>query len=682
VERSPDGGANAGSDSDAPPRDRGLRALFSNVLQAGLVAGEVHPATLIRVRTVNAAMITMVAIAVPFMVRYGALGVPHMVAALAICVVGALGNMWLLRRTHRPTAAGYVASGLLLALLVASNVTSGGFYEPNFAWLYVVPLVALIVADLRAAWMLTGIVLVTAVVFWFLPRWGVHLVSVIPVEEQEGQALANRLSAILAVGVLTWLFVRQQHRTESALRVAREELEEESVRVAQLSNFDGLTGLPNRQRFHDDLNEALASALDQGRTVSLLFFDLDRFKDVNDTLGHNAGDELLQMVGERLVQALRPEDAMTHELPRELRRAVSRLGGDEFTVMLRGVKGSDDVGLVADRLLTNLREPFLIGDQEIFVTASVGIAMAPDDGERVEQLLMYADAAMYAAKSGGGDTYRFFSKHMSADHEKRLVIGSRLRRALESPDGFRLVYQPIVCGRTSRVLGLEALIRWRGDDGIVVAPSDFVPIAEATGIAPRLDSWVLARALRDLKVLQERGHDRLKMAVNISAKHVRDPQLVERVMQLVTASGIDPASIELEITESALVSHDGVATDNLRRLDEAGIGVALDDFGTGYSSLSHLRAFPVSKLKIDRSFVANAVDDEADTKLCAAIAALGTGLGLDVVAEGVETPEQALLLRELGCSHLQGYHFARPMELSALLEHLGGLRVVTSADVG
>jgi EAL domain-containing protein (putative c-di-GMP-specific phosphodiesterase class I) len=289
---------------------------------------------------------------------------------------------------------------------------------------------------------------------------------------------------------------------------------------------------------------------------------------------------------------------------------------------------------------------------------------------------MCADAAMYAAKRSGGDSLHFFAENMSQDHEKRLLLGSRLRRALENEDGLSLVYQPIVHSHTLRTVGLEALVRWQLDADTHVSPGEFVPVAESTGFAPRLDGWVLARALRDLKTLRDAGHDQLRMAVNISARHVRDPRFVDTVRQLLAASDVAASALELEVTESALISSDGIVRDNLQSIHDMGIGVALDDFGTGYSSLSHLRRFPVTKLKIDRSFVTNAPEDEADAKLCAAIAMLGTGLGLDIVAEGVETAAQRDLFAQIGCTHLQGYLFSRPLPLDQVVEKLGRLRLV------
>ena len=426
------------------------------------------------------------------------------------------------------------------------------------------------------------------------------------------------------------------------LRVESEE------RLAFLAQFDGLTGLPNRALLRDRFAQLIVRARLHGNSLGLLFIDLDDFKLVNDTMGHAAGDELLQEVARRLHAAVRPGDT------------VARISGDEFAVLLGDLARAEDAALVAQKVIDRLSPPLSITGQEVFVTASIGIAAFPGDGDDAEALLAAADAAMYRAKQAGRNGFLFFTADINQRTRVRAQLGSELRRALER-DEFELFYQPKYDLRTGKPCAVEALLRWRHPERGLVMPGEFIPVLEETGLIVPVGERVLRQACADLRAWRAAGLQALPVAVNISARQFRQQDLHARILELVAEAGIDPGLIELEITESQLMHDPEHAQRVLRALHEAGIRVAIDDFGTGYSSLSYLTRFPVSALKVDQSFVADVLDDHADAAIVRAIIDMAHTLGFIVVAEGVETQAQASLLRGLGCEQAQGYYFSRPL---------------------
>ena len=423
---------------------------------------------------------------------------------------------------------------------------------------------------------------------------------------------------------------------------------ESEARLAFLAQFDGLTGLPNRALLRDRFAQLIVQARRHGSALGLLFIDLDDFKAVNDTMGHAGGDELLKEAAQRLLAAVRPGDT------------VARIAGDEFAVILGDLARAEDAALVAQKVIDRLSAPLAIGGQEAFVTASIGIAAFPADGDDAEALLAAADAAMYRAKQAGRNGYQFFTADINQRTRARAQLGSELRRALER-DEFALVYQAKYDLRSGAPCAAEALLRWRHPERGLVTPGEFIPVLEETGLIVPVGERVLRLACADLQAWQAAGLRVLPVAVNLSARQFRQQDLHSRLLAQVRASGVDPRLIELEITESQLMHDPDHAQRVLRSLAEAGIRVAIDDFGTGYSSLSYLTRFPVSALKIDRSFVADVLDDHADAAIVRAIIDMAHTLGFLVVAEGVETQAQATLLRSLGCEQAQGYYFSRPV---------------------
>ncbi|SNT23426.1 PAS domain S-box-containing protein/diguanylate cyclase (GGDEF) domain-containing protein [Noviherbaspirillum humi] len=422
-------------------------------------------------------------------------------------------------------------------------------------------------------------------------------------------------------------------------------------RLRELATHDSLTGLPNRALLSERLQSMLAIAGER-LPVAVMFIDLDRFKEVNDSMGHTPGDELLNEVARRLRGNLRPDDV------------VARLGGDEFVVAAPCSQGDVSAARIVEKLFAALAEPMHIGGHEVFVRASVGIAMYPRDGVTKEHLLQNADTAMYRAKAAGRNGYCFFASEMSADAKRRLMIESSLHRALERNE-FELYYQPKLNLHSMEVTGMEALLRWRHPQLGMVPPLDFIPIAEEAGFIEQIGAWVLAAACREARRLMDKSGMRLRVAVNLSARQIKDESLVGDVRKALAESGLPPQLLELELTESALVDDVNLTVDVFRRLKALGISLAVDDFGTGYSGLAYLGRFPLDVLKLDRSLVQPQEADNSNRRVVQAFIQMAHSLGFSVVAEGVETVDTLRFLGDVACDEAQGYLFSRPLPVDA-----------------
>ena len=424
--------------------------------------------------------------------------------------------------------------------------------------------------------------------------------------------------------------------------------------VQFLAQHDLLTGLPNRMLFSDRLSQAIAQAKRQQTQLVVLFANLDRFKNINDFLGHHVGDLLLQEVARRLLDSVRETDT------------VCRQGGDEFILLVQGISGPERAAQVAGKLLTALSQPYLVDGRELALTASLGIACYPGDGEDAEALVMNADAAMYHAKELGRGQYQFFSEQLSAAAHARLLLENDLRKALARSE-FILNYQPKLDVASHRITGCEALIRWQHPSLGLVSPARFIPVAEETGLIVAIGDWVLEEACRVAVRLQTAGFPGLLMSVNVSALQLRQADFVERVSGILARTGLAPALLELEVTESMIMHDVAHATRILQQLNDAGVRLAIDDFGTGYSSLAYLKRFPIHVLKIDQSFVRDIMTDPDDAAIVQAIIALAHSLRLGVIAEGVETREQLEFLKAHHCDAVQGYLIAKPLAFEQLL---------------
>lgn len=424
-------------------------------------------------------------------------------------------------------------------------------------------------------------------------------------------------------------------------------LKRSEEQLYHMAHYDGLTGLANRRYFLELLKSVLLSTGRAAGMVGVLFVDLDGFKLVNDTLGHAAGDRLLQEVAERLRECVRSTDT------------VGRIGGDEFTVILPNLTESQDAAIIVRKLLMRLKEPLRLEAREVLVTASVGIAVYPEDGSNVDALLQCADTAMYRAKESGKNGYQFFSRDMNARAEERLTFLARLRRAIDAKE-FIVQYQPLIRLADGSLAGLEALVRWKSPDRGLISPGDFIPAAEEHGMISEIGYIVLREVCRQAEIWRAEGKQPVRIAVNISALQLRQPDFVSSVEAILAEFNLPPSLLELELTERVMVVDDSETVKKLKQLKDIGLTLTIDDFGTKYSSLAYLKRFPIDRLKIDRTFIQDLSEESGESEIASVIVAMGKSLRMDVVAEGVETKAQAERLVELGCPSAQGYFFGPP----------------------
>lgn len=446
-------------------------------------------------------------------------------------------------------------------------------------------------------------------------------------------------------------------------------LAEEKMR--RLALFDSLTGLANRQFFNEHLRNAVARSKRNSTTFATIFVDLDRFKRINDTLGHAIGDTLLREAATRLVSCVRDTDEVTTAESGSLEGSmVARLGGDEFIVLLRDLLQPRDAVVVAQRIINGLSTPFIIEGHELVVTASLGIAMYPTDGDNVEDLVKAADSAMYVAKSNGRNTFQFYSKEMNSAAYEKLSLETKLRQAIDNGQ-LVLHYQPKVDIRTGAIFGMEALVRWQHPQWGLIAPSRFIPLAEELGLIVQLGDRVLELSCQQMQLWREAGLGEACISVNLASPSFLKPSLAPEIAALIQKYGIRPQQLLIEATESMLIQSGSAAMNNLQALQALGVQLSIDDFGTGYSSLTYLRRFPVNELKIDRSFVAEMTHNTDDAAIVAAIVSLGRNMNRRIVAEGVETIGQARALRNQDCHLMQGFLFSRPVPADEMTSMLG-----------
>ena len=481
-------------------------------------------------------------------------------------------------------------------------------------------------------------------------------------------------SVLLALGFRHWLpMVRVLKQAQDDLKHANEQLEERvaqrtselatanenlkqdleerkhvELSVRHMAHHDALTGLPNRTLFRDRLTHAMAQADRYHQILAVLFLDLDRFKAINDTLGHNVGDQLLKLAAERIRSCIRDCDT------------VARLGGDEFTIIVDDIIEVQDAAVVAQKILDTLSQPFNLHGHEVFISVSIGVTLYPNDDENADNLLRNADAAMYRAKESGRNNYQFYVADMNVKARERLMLESQLRRALDRNE-FMLYYQPRVDLFSGRVIGAEALLRWRHPDMGLVPPAQFIPILEETGMIIPVGEWVLRQASSQNRAWQDLGLPPIRMAVNLSVRQFIQKDLADSVLAIIERTGLLPEYLELEITEDLLLENNQTNIVTLTTLRNRGVHISIDDFGTGYSSLSYLKRLPIDTLKIDQSFLRDIENDPDNKAITSAIIAMAASLHLNVLAEGVETEEQLSFLRAQGCNEIQGFSFSQPL---------------------
>ena len=435
------------------------------------------------------------------------------------------------------------------------------------------------------------------------------------------------------------------------------ELDEQKAQYNHLAHHDRLTNLPNRMLFFDRLEQAIHKAKRHGTLLAVLYIDLDHFKQINDSVGHRVGDDVLRSLSLRLKDNIREADTM------------ARLGGDEFTFIIESLQNSNQAATVASKLMVAFQDPFRISGHEFYLTTSIGISLYPQNGGTPHELLKNADAAMFRAKDEGRNTFQYYTEDMTTQAVQRITMESNLRQALEKQE-LVLYYQPQFCFDTGRLIGMEALIRWPHGERGMIPPGEFIPVAEQTGLIIPLSEWVLRTACSQFSDWMRKDFKPGLIAVNLSGKQSQGEDLLSQVVAILEETGFDPHCLELEITESFIMRETKKFIPILNRFRELGIKLTIDDFGRGYSSMTYLKRLPISKLKLDRSFVKDIPDDPNDAAISRAVIALGKSLNLRVLAKGVETEAQSRFLQTEGCDEGQGYLFGRPLsaaEMTALL---------------
>lgn len=518
----------------------------------------------------------------------------------------------------------------------------------------------------------------TRVLGWTLDDCRNRVLDFVPAEHQpETQAFMDRIrqgktfsgvetrritkdGRLVDVSISGAVFLDPQGKPEGYVNTLQDitdrRMRDEELRF--VAYHDTLTGLPNRKSFYMSLDDLLqhGSRRNTDRTWALMFLDLDRFKQINDTLGHDKGDQLLKQVARRLKNCLRETDRLF------------RLGGDEFTVILTHLSHDIDVARIAGKIMQALNRPFQINGHEVVTTTSIGVSVFPNDGLDVESLVKSADMAMYAAKENGGNRYRFFTEEMHRIALHRMRMESSLKKALDR-DELVVLYQPLV-DETERIVGMEALLRWRHPELGLILPADFIHITEETGSIVPIGRWVLQTACREASQLHDKGFSELFLAVNVSAKQIQEPDFEQMVIDILNESGLPPRCLSLEMTESAVIQNPEVCIAKMRRLRAWGISFSIDDFGVGYSSLNYLKRFPIDALKIDRSFICDAINSKGDREIIKTIITMAHNLEIEAVAEGVETRQQKAFLVNHGCNSMQGFLFAHPVPMERLEELL------------
>jgi diguanylate cyclase len=478
-------------------------------------------------------------------------------------------------------------------------------------------------------------------------------------------AIASLAGAALVIRQVT---ARFQHELAVRASRSRHDLAEAHARLHHIATHDALTGLPNRNLLKERLAKSLAERHRPGRTIAVAAFDLDHFSAINHSFGHGVGDGVLMEIAQRLEAAV----PAPHTL--------ARVGGDSFALLVDGMSARAEAHEITSAMLTSLEQPFVVNGEEIRVRLSVGVSVYPDDARRGDDLLAHAEAALVTSKRHGGGRVLFFDPSMSDSMRERLALENDLRRALAAGE-FEIHYQPQLSIRTGRILSVEALLRWRHPRKGLIAPSSFIPLAEQTGLIVPLDAWVLRQACRQARAWLADTGQSLKVAVNLSAMEFRCPDVLDTIISAVHDAGIEPRTLEIELTESALMLDPERSASALRLLRSMGVSIAIDDFGTGYSSLSYLRRLPIDKLKIDRSFIRDLPASPMDESIVRAIVSLAHSVGLQVVAEGVETAEQLERVRALECDQWQGYYCCPPGPAADLAERLAGDAAMTSTGL-
>ena len=459
----------------------------------------------------------------------------------------------------------------------------------------------------------------------------------------------------------------KSHEVIALIRdVTERKLAEEQI--AFLAYHDSLTALPNNRLFKDRLKHAISQAERSNSILAIMFLDLDRFKLINDTMGHSAGDELLKITSQRLIEAVRKTDSIAINANGNS-SSIARFGGDEFTILLDNVENIQAIVRIAERIVESVSQPMMLERQEVHISTSIGIALYPDDGKQADEILKHADSAMYHAKAQGRNNFQFFADSMNQSSVELLALESNLHKAIDNNE-LCLYYQPQVSVVTGQIVGMEALIRWQHPERGFVSPGVFIPVAEETGLIMRIGEWVFREACNQGIKWIKSGYQLEKISVNLSARQLKDEGLPALIAVILEETGMPADKLCIELTETALILDPDIALARLKKIKELGVTLSLDDFGTGYSSLSYLKRFPIDTLKIDQAFIRDVKVDHEDAALVKAIISMAHGLGMDVIAEGVEIQEQLEFLGANACDTIQGYLFSRPLPANEMTDLL------------
>ena len=468
------------------------------------------------------------------------------------------------------------------------------------------------------------------------------------------------------------------YRVKYMLRASEafQDVMQKQKQIQELAFFDHLTGLANRTLFKDTLELTLAKSSKEESQLGVLFMDLDRFKIINDTMGHHVGDYLLKHVADRISSCVREADTFGRLNKRNSKHYVSRLGGDEFTVLIPHLKDPEDAGVVARRINEKLEQPFLLEDTEVFISVSIGISIYPLDGSNAEELMRHADLAMYYAKEKGKNNFQFYKKSLNIKAKERLDFENDIHKALELED-FDLYYQPQINLKDGSIFGAEALTRWHHPTRGAIPPNEFIPVIEELGLIAPFTDWVIHQAAKDQLAWQQAKLPAKRIAINISSKHFEQQNIPQKIKEHLQTLGLRPEFLELELTESVLADQSGETTKVLQQIKGMGMNIAVDDFGTGYSSLLYLKTFPIDVVKIDRTFIKDILTSKQDASIVKAVIAMAKSMEMKVIAEGIEEQSQYELLQQMGCDYGQGFLFSpavKPVEFAAMISgnHLAG----------
>ncbi len=594
---------------------------------------------ILQVQVVYLFILAGMSLSITFSIIYYYLEMYATMLSLIVSLFSGLVCLWWLKNKRRSEIPAHIALFFFLFIIIIANIEYGGFDNRNDAWFMVVVLISGLLLTKHYVWFYAFVALSVSITFYLLKMNGIEFPQNLSAEKVDLLNLTNRLGSILTTVFLIILFRYERSQRE-------QDVIENEEKLFQLANFDTLTSLSNRgffaQNFDDRIND------DDTEQQALLFIDLDSFKLINDSFGHNVGDELLKVVAARFKTQLTSQDV------------ICRHGGDEFLIMPKSNYSKSDIENICINLISVLKQPFTINDDQLHIGCSIGVAHYPDHGQNYNELLRAADIAMYRSKSQGKEQFQVYNQGLAQEIQNKNQLAIDLRRAIDTDELF-LVYQPKVCLSHKTIVGYEALVRWTNSKGQSIEPSVIIAIAEEFSLVHKFGEWLFISIAKQIAEWKRKELLIKPIAINISAHQLLRADFVTELVRITNYYNISPDLIELELTESVFIESASATLNKLNRLSDLGFSLVIDDYGTGYASLGYLKRFPVTGMKIDKSFIDDILDSEQDQKIVGSTIALAHKLGLEIIAEGVENDEQLQLLRKLGCDVIQGYYFSKPL---------------------